>query len=117
MASSLFWVAAFSILVVTISKRYEPNWNSLQSRPLPPWYDEAKYGIFIHWSVFSVPSYMSAWFWYIWEVQKNPAVVEYMEANFPPGFTYEEFAPMFTAEFFNADEWVDLFKDAGAKYV
>ncbi|XP_041349241.1 alpha-L-fucosidase-like [Gigantopelta aegis] len=117
MAAAVVWVTAFSLLLVASGKRYEPNWNSLQSRPLPPWYDEAKYGIFIHWSVFSVPSYVSAWFWYAWEVQKNPAIVKYMEDNFPPGFTYADFAPMFTTEFFNADEWVDLFKDAGAKFI
>lgn len=43
--------------------RYEPTWGSLDSRPLPAWFDEAKFGIFIHWGVFSVPSFGSEWFW------------------------------------------------------
>lgn len=43
--------------------RYEPTWGSLDARPLPAWFDEAKFGVFIHWGVFSVPSFGSEWFW------------------------------------------------------
>lgn len=42
---------------------YDPTWESLDSRPLPSWFDQAKFGIFIHWGVFSVPSFGSEWFW------------------------------------------------------
>lgn len=42
---------------------YEPTWGSLDARPLPAWFDEAKFGVFIHWGVFSVPSFGSEWFW------------------------------------------------------
>lgn len=45
------------------SFRYEPTWDSLDARPLPKWFDDVKVGIFIHWGVFSVPSYQSEWFW------------------------------------------------------
>lgn len=45
---------------------YRPTWDSLDSRPLPSWYDNAKFGIFIHWGVFSVPA-MGEWFWYNWK--------------------------------------------------
>jgi hypothetical protein len=47
--------------------QYTPTWDSLDSRPLPQWYDEAKFGIFIHWGVFSVPSFGSEWFWNNWQ--------------------------------------------------
>ena len=47
---------------------YDPTWDSLDKRPLPSWYDEAKFGIFIHWGVFSVPSFVSEWFWWYWQV-------------------------------------------------
>jgi alpha-L-fucosidase len=47
--------------------KYDPTWESLDSRPLPQWYDNAKFGIFIHWGVFSVPSFGSEWFWNSWE--------------------------------------------------
>lgn len=43
--------------------KYKPEWSDLDKRPLPHWYDEAKVGIFIHWGVFSVPSFGSEWFW------------------------------------------------------
>ncbi|KAF2884221.1 hypothetical protein ILUMI_21956 [Ignelater luminosus] len=47
--------------------RYEPNWESLDTRPLPQWYDDAKFGIFLHWGVYSVPSFGSEWFWKSWK--------------------------------------------------
>lgn len=48
-------------------KKYDPTWDSLDSRPLPSWFDDAKFGIFIHWGVFSVPSFGSEWFWINWK--------------------------------------------------
>ena len=47
--------------------RFTPDWPSLDSRTLPSWYDDAKFGIFIHWGVFSVPSFGSEWFWWYWQ--------------------------------------------------
>ena len=98
------------------SVKYEPTWSSLDSRPLPTWYDEAKIGIFIHWGIFSVPAYGGAWFWYGW-VNNQSTQVEFMKENYPPKFTYQDFGPLFTAQFYNPTEWVDLFVKAGAKYV
>ena len=57
--------------LVSVEARYEPTWDSLDSRPLPSWYDEAKIGIFIHWGVFSVPSFGSEWFWMNWQGRKE----------------------------------------------
>ncbi|XP_070193480.1 alpha-L-fucosidase-like isoform X2 [Littorina saxatilis] len=97
---------------------YQPNWASIDSRPLPAWYDEAKLGIFIHWGVFSVPSYSSEWFWWNWKgAQATPAVVGFMQQNYRPDFTYGDFAKDFTAEFFEADQWAKMFEGSGAKYV
>lgn len=96
--------------------RYEPNWKSLDSRPLPVWYDEAKLGIFLHWGVFSVPSFSTEWFWYQW---KGPSplssVVEFMKENYRPDFTYADFAPKFTAEFFDPNQWASIIESSGAK--
>lgn len=97
--------------------RYDPTWWSLDTRPLPIWYDRAKIGIFVHWGVFSVPSVYSEWFWADWKSDEDVDIKEYMQKNFPPNFTYQEFAKDFTAEFFNATQWADLFARAGAKYV
>ncbi|XP_067674633.1 alpha-L-fucosidase-like [Haliotis asinina] len=104
------------LTVLSVYGQYQPTWESLDARPLPAWYDEAKFGIFIHWGVFSVPSLGSEWFWYLWQKRKVPEVVEYMKNNFRPDWTYADFAPMFTAEFFDADEWARILESSGAKY-
>ena len=49
------------------SVKYTADWESLDSRPLPDWYDDSKFGIFIHWGLFSVPAYGSEWFWWYWQ--------------------------------------------------
>lgn len=96
------------------ARRYEPTWESLDRRPLPSWYDEAKFGIFMHWGLYSVPSFGSEWFWYYWN-NGNKAYTDYMEKNYPPGFSYADFAPMFTGEFFNPDEFAKLVSQSGAR--
>ncbi|XP_064607689.1 alpha-L-fucosidase-like [Liolophura sinensis] len=103
----------------TTAVKYEANWASLDSRPLPSWYDEVKIGIFIHWGVFSVPSFGrgSEWFWWSWKGANSSAYQEFVEKNFPPGFTYADFAPMYKAEFYDPDQWADIFEASGAKYV
>lgn len=94
---------------------YEPTWESLDTRPLPAWYDQAKVGIFIHWGVYSVPSFGSEWFWTNWRNEKVPTYIDYMNKNFKPGFTYQEFARDFTAEHFDPNGWAQLFEQSGAK--
>jgi len=69
--------------------RYDPTWESLDSRPLPSWYDESKIGIFIHWGVYSVPSYINAWFWYSWLTDGSQAHDDFIKKNYPPGFAYQ----------------------------
>ena len=91
-------------------------------RPLPAWYDQAKVGIFLHWGLFSVPSYgggrsAGEWFWENWIGRKDPWIVEFMQRNYLEDFTYPDFAPMFKAELFHPQKWVDLFERAGAKWV
>uniref|UniRef100_A0A0L8G9Q7 alpha-L-fucosidase n=1 Tax=Octopus bimaculoides TaxID=37653 RepID=A0A0L8G9Q7_OCTBM len=95
--------------------RYSPDWCSLDTRPIPKWYDDAKIGIFLHWGVFSVPSYGSEWFWWNWQGTKLPAYIDFMNKNYQPDFTYADFAPMFTAEFFNPDVWANTLAASGAQ--
>lgn len=113
-------LSSFFILIAifgsTNAGKYLPNWDSIDQRPLPAWYDESKIGIFIHWGVFSVPSYGSEWFWRNWHDGQS-GYVEFMKKNYRPDFTYADFARDFTCEFFNATQWVDTFKASGAKYV
>ncbi|KAJ8882388.1 hypothetical protein PR048_014195 [Dryococelus australis] len=96
--------------------KYEPNWDSIDSRPTPEWFDEAKFGIFIHWGVYSVPSYGNEWFWYLW-TQQDKGYKEFIEKNYPPGFTYQDLAKQFTAEIYDPEKWADIFSASGAKYV
>ncbi|OWA54042.1 Plasma alpha-L-fucosidase [Hypsibius exemplaris] len=97
--------------------RYEPTWESIDSRPLPAWYDNAKFGIFIHWGVFSVPSYGSEWFWWYWKGEKRQNYIDFVKNNYGPGYTYADFAPQFHATFYNATKWAKTFETAGAQYV
>lgn len=115
-------MAAFLLLLALLSPaaaRYSADWPSLDARPLPSWYDEAKVGIFIHWGVFSVPGFDSEWFWWHWQGQQppDPKCVAYMNKNYPPGFRYPEFARQFHAQFFDPEEWADIFTASGAKLV
>ena len=96
--------------------RFSPSWDSLDKRKIPSWYDDAKFGIFVHWGVYSVPSFGSEWFWYKWKGKKLQMYLNYTTKNFPPGFSYSEFAPMFKAEFFDAKQWADLVARSGARY-
>ncbi|XP_050411915.2 alpha-L-fucosidase isoform X2 [Patella vulgata] len=101
--------------------RYEPTWESIDSRPIPAWYDEVKLGIFIHFGVFAVPSWnpngSTAWMWYYWKALKEKIFIDFMTNNYGPEFTYADFASQLTMEFFNADEWANIFALSGAEYI
>ncbi|XP_074649548.1 alpha-L-fucosidase-like isoform X1 [Tubulanus polymorphus] len=117
MAAVLIIIAIFGLGLVNCG--FSPNWASLDSRPLPAWYDESKFGIFIHWGAFSVPSYgapEAAFFWNLWR-NHNKAIVDFAKANYPPNFTYADFASQFKAELFNPDEWAEIIEASGARYV
>ncbi len=109
------------------SQTYLPNWKSLDTRKVPEWFHNDKFGIFIHWGVYSVPSFSkvvpdgySEWYWcnYNDSTRQNyKAVRKFHDSNYGQKFTYDQFLPMFKAELFNPDEWAILFKKSGAKYV
>ncbi len=107
-------VCALFLLATVACVHYEPTWDSIDKRPLPSWYDEAKFGIFLHWGVFSVPSFGGAWFQYYWRNNRSD-IVEFMKKNYRPDFTYADFAPQFTAEFYDPNEWAQIFSAAGAR--
>ena len=102
---------------------YEPKWESLDQRPCPEWYLDAKFGIFIHWGVYSVPAWgapkeYAEWYWnHIMDKKPNNPWWQFHQANYGPDFDYPRFAPMFRAELFNPDQWADIFARSGAKYI
>eukprot|EP00392_Amoebophrya_sp_AT5.2_P017193 g17521.t1 len=95
--------------------KYKPEWKSIDSRPLPGWYDDAKFGIFLHWGIFSVPAHSSEW--YGWQRYGENKHIAWQAHNFPSVQKYEDFAKWFTAKKFVPADWADLFEAAGAKYV
>lgn len=120
-------IAGFSALVLLASplfcqqKTYEPDWNSLNSRPTPDWYDQAKFGIFVHWGVYSVPAWgpkgqYAEWYWHSMQDHNGPTWKFHVK-TYGANFKYQDFAPMFKARLFNPDQWAALFKAAGARYV
>ncbi|XP_027697184.1 tissue alpha-L-fucosidase-like [Vombatus ursinus] len=105
------------LLAASASARYTPDWESLDSRPLPSWFDEAKFGLFVHWGVYSVPAWGSEWFWWSWQGRHDPSYEAFMLQNYPPGFSYPDFGPQFRASFYDPKRWADLFEESGARYV
>ena len=113
-------------------KRYEPTWESVNSRPVPAWFTQAKFGIFIHWGLYSVPSwapvdkdldvYSKYAEWY-WKRLKDDtgrvgqAFRAYHNRTYGQKFQYADFTAGFKAELFNPAQWADLFAAAGARYV
>ena len=97
---------------------FRPSWDSLGAYRVPEWYRDAKFGIFIHWGVFSVPAFGNEWYPRNMYLSNNPAFQHQIETYGPQSkFGYKDFIPMFKGENFNADAWVDLFERAGAKYI
>ncbi|MBT3342855.1 MAG: alpha-L-fucosidase [Gemmatimonadetes bacterium] len=97
---------------------YKDDWSSLSQYPVPEWYLRAKFGIFIHWGVYSVPAFGSEWYPRNMYLQGTPVYEHHVETYGPPSeFGYADFIPLFKAEKFDAAEWARLFKAAGARYV
>ncbi|MEW5901451.1 MAG: alpha-L-fucosidase, partial [Acidobacteriota bacterium] len=97
---------------------FQPAWESLERYQVPQWYLDAKFGIFIHWGVYSVPAFGTEWYprqMY----KKDTAEFTHHLATYGPQseFGYKDFIPRFTAEKFDAGGWAELFKKSGAKYV
>ncbi len=97
---------------------FRPDWESLAQYKQPVWYQDAKFGIFIHWGLYSVPAYASEWYsrnMY----QQNMKDYAHHVATYgtQDKFGYKDFIPMFKAEHFDPAAWARLFKDAGARYV
>ncbi|HEY8935768.1 MAG TPA: alpha-L-fucosidase, partial [Cyclobacteriaceae bacterium] len=81
-------------------------------------FKDAKFGIFIHWGAYSVPAFGSEWYPRLMYQQGSNEFKHHVEKyGLPDKFGYKDFIPLFKAEKFNADQWVDLFKKSGAKYV
>jgi alpha-L-fucosidase len=117
---------------VLAQQHYAPDWSSIDSRPTPAWWTDAKFGIFIHWGVYSVPAFApkgeyAEWYWERLRAPGNPASAQDQEIRraarafharvYGKDFDYPQFAPLFRAELFDAKHWAGILKNSGAKYV
>lgn len=97
---------------------YKDNWDSLKEHPIPAWYKEGRFGLFIHWGVYSVPSFCCEWYSRLMYEKGHVCNLHHkMKYGGVEKFGYKDFIPMFKAEKFDADEWLNLFRKSGAKYI
>ena len=97
---------------------YQNNWESLTQHPIPRWYQDAKFGIFIHWGVYSVPAFGNEWYPRNMYLKGTPEYEHHRKTyGDQEHFGYKDFIPMFRAEKFDPQAWMELFAQAGAKYV
>ena len=115
-----FFIGLLLFFFGNVYAQYQPNWASLDTRKVPEWYTNAKFGIFIHWGVYSVPGYSKKGTyaeWYQHALRSgDSAVTKYHKEKFGDR-SYYDLARDFKAELFNPDAWAQLIEKSGAKYI
>ena len=97
---------------------FDADWESLSQFQVPSWYQDGKFGIFIHWGPYSVPAYSSEWYPRNMYRQGTPEFEHHIKTYGPHReFGYKDFIPLFKAENFDPDFWADTFKRSGARFV
>ena len=98
---------------------YQPSYNSLRWHTTPRWFRDAKFGIYTHWGVYSVPARGPNATWYPYNMYREgtPQYQYHLQTyGGPARFGYKDFIPAFTGARFDPDEWAELFKQAGARF-
>lgn len=111
-------------------KKFEADWASIDSRPVPSWFEDAKFGIFLHWGLYSVPAWgpvdgsiyekYAEWYWRRMMQPESTAgrkFRDFHDSVYGEKFMYQDFVGNFKAEMFDPDLWAGIFRDAGARYV
>src|SRR5690606_26590957 len=126
----------FTIILLVISfsafsqDNYESNWTSIDTRETPEWFVDAKFGIFVHWGLYSVPAWgptdgsvyerYAEWYWKrITEPDSSAGskFIDFHNENYGEKSKYQDFVNGFNAELFNPDQWADIFKEIGRAHV
>jgi alpha-L-fucosidase len=127
----LIVILCVALSVTSFSQqKYEANWTSIDSRPIPEWFEDAKFGIFLHWGLYSVPAWgptdggiyekYAEWYWSRMmqpETETGKKFRDFHNRVYGENFNYQDFVKDFKAEMFDPDQWAEIFKDAGARYV
>ncbi|MBN2068014.1 MAG: alpha-L-fucosidase [Opitutales bacterium] len=114
--------------------KYEASFESLeQANPTPEWFKDAKFGIYFHWGVYSVPAYGNEWYprnmyndgsgenkhhtLVYGEITQWP-YNNFIESAKDKDGNFVQFAPKLKSEGgqFDPEEWAQLFADSGAKF-
>ena len=107
MKKALLFLLVLSGLSSLNAQTYQPTWDSVDKRPTPAWFTDAKFGIFIHWGTYSVPAYApvipgklayAEWYWNAMtrgrdDPKANPIQTgtwAYHQKMYGPGFVYSE---------------------------
>lgn len=125
------WTACLILASVLFGQaRYEPDWKSLDTRPMPQWFPDAKFGILIHWGVYSVPAWAptkdvgvyekyAEWYWR--RLNDKTAAGEQFRAfhrkMYGDDFKYQDFVKYFKGQMFDPERWADVIAHSGARYV
>lgn len=121
--SVVLLAAAAAVAAASAQTTYEASWDSLDRRPTPEWFLDAKFGIFIHWGVYAVPAWAkrgeyAEWYWqHVKNAAEGSEWRAFHDRNYGRDFDYMDFAPQFRAELFDADQWADVFARSGARYI
>lgn len=100
-------------------QKYQPNWRSLRQHSVPQWFRDAKFGVYTHWGIYSVPAIGPNTSWYGHDMYRGATEQHAAHVKrFGPveEFGYKDFIPQFTAEKFDADQWAEVFQNAGARF-
>lgn len=103
---------------VIAAGKYKDNWQSLSGHKTPDWYHQGKLGIFIHWGIYSVPAFGNEWYSRNMYDPRHPEFEHHRKTyGDHKVFGYKDFIPLFKGEYFDANQWVEFFKNSGAKFV
>jgi len=103
---------------VTEKGKYKADWDSMKNIFVPEWYRNAKFGIFLHWGLYSVPAFNNEWYSRNMYIKDSDEYNHHIKTHGEhKNFGFKDFIPLFKAEKFNAAEWLDLFSEAGARYI
>jgi alpha-L-fucosidase len=95
---------------------FKPTWESIRDNyTTPTWFNQAKFGIFIHWGLYSIPARINEWYERHMYTSDSAWHTEHYGA--PDKFGYKDFIPLFTVPKYDPEAWAALFKAAGANYV